>query len=191
MPLSLLRPLSAQHGRGWNGPPAQGVPKCSRPTQTCSGPLPTFQSNCGPAHIREGLSHSVICRYMPWGEEADNGLQLLSPPQIRSHSEIVLCSISWGIHVLLHLPNDPSPDITPVMDGLGSESTWPKHILHSQIFPSLQNKNICQKWQTHNSNLLTLVNDKDTEQPLSLDSLVSCVNFIIFNYLSVPTWTLG
>lgn len=65
--------------------------------------------------------------------------------------------------MVLHLPNDPSPDIPPVMDGLGHEATWPKHILPSQMFPSVQNQCICPKLQTHNSNLLTLVKDTDTE----------------------------
>lgn len=63
-----------------------------------------------------------------------------------------------------HVPIDflNSPDITPVIYGLGHGSTWPKHILPSQIFLSVQNKHACQKLQTHSSNLLTLIKDKDT-----------------------------
>ena len=64
----------------------------------------------------------------------------------------------------------PSPDTAPMMDGLGYAYTWPKHILQSQIFLSVQNKLACQKLQTHNSNLLTLVKDTDREQSVSLDS---------------------
>ena len=95
-----------------------------------------------------------------------------------------------GIPVLLDLPNSPSPDNTPMMDGLGYASTWPKHILQSQIFLSVQNKLACQKLQTHNSNLLTLVKDTDREQSVSLDSQVSCVAFsTVFNYPSIPLWT--
>lgn len=95
-----------------------------------------------------------------------------------------------GIPVLLGLPNSPSPDNTPMMDGLGYASTWPKHILQSQIFLSVQNKLACQKLQTHNSNLLTLVKDRDREQSVSLDSQVSCVALsAVCNYPSIPLWT--
>lgn len=167
----------------WLESPTSSGP--SRPAQTHRGPVPTFQGGHGPpVHSQKGLSHSVVCRSMPWGGEGDKSSCCqhwghVVPPPIPAHSETALCYISWEIHVLLNLPNYSSPDITPVMDGLGYESTWPKHILQSQIFPSVQNKHACQKLQTHNSNLLTLVKDKDTEQLVFLDSLVSCVTFTI------------
>lgn len=102
-----LKPPKASHcpAQRLELPACSGGPIYSRPTQTHSGPLPSLQSNHGPAHSQKGLIHSVSCRYMPWGEEAENGLQLLLalgpdvvPSQIPPHPGLSICYISWEIH---------------------------------------------------------------------------------------------